>query len=70
MIFGAVIDESLGEDVRVTVIATGFGGGRPRRRRTEPAAVTTGSAEPAVPSFDPRPREDETEIDVPSFLRD
>ena len=36
VIFGAVIDESLGEDVRVTVIATGFGG-RPRRRRIEHA---------------------------------
>jgi cell division protein FtsZ len=35
VIFGAVIDESLGEDVRVTVIATGVGGGRPRRRRRQ-----------------------------------
>ena len=34
VIFGAVIDESLGDEVRVTVIATGFGG-RPRRRRVE-----------------------------------
>src|SRR6185295_9598570 len=34
VIFGAVIDDSLGDDVRVTVIATGFGG-RPRRRRVE-----------------------------------
>ena len=43
VIFGAVIDESLGEDVRVTVIATGFGG-RPRRRRVEPpTAVGAGS---------------------------
>src|SRR6187455_870975 len=39
VIFGAVIDESLGEDVRVTVIATGFGGGRPRRRRPEAVAA-------------------------------
>jgi len=72
VIFGAVIDESLGEDVRVTVIATGFGGGRPRRKRVEPAATTTGqSPEPSpAPSFDPRPRSDDTEIDVPSFLRD
>ena len=69
-IFGAVIDESLGEDVRVTVIATGFGGGRPRRRRPEAAAVPTTSSESAVPSFDPRPRSEEAEIDVPSFLRD
>ena len=69
VIFGAVIDESLGEDVRVTVIATGFGGGRPRRKRAEPA-VTTGSSETVAPSFDPRPRGEDTEIDVPSFLRD
>ena len=34
VIFGAVIDESMGDDVRVTAIATGFGG-RPRRRRVE-----------------------------------
>ena len=71
VIFGAVIDESLGEDVRVTVIATGFGAGRPRRKRTEPPATTsTPSSESPVPSFDPRPRGDETDIDVPSFLRD
>jgi cell division protein FtsZ len=72
VIFGAVIDESLGEDVRVTVIATGFGGGRPRRKRVEPvtATSTASSSESPVPSFDPRPRGDETEIDVPSFLRD
>ncbi len=71
VIFGAVIDESLGEDVRVTVIATGFGG-RPRRRRTEAptAAAVSSSSEAAAPRFDPRPRDDEAEIDVPSFLRD
>jgi cell division protein FtsZ len=72
VIFGAVIDESLGQDVRVTVIATGFGGGRPRRRRPEVASATAApsSSESAVSSFDPRPRAEEGEIDVPSFLRD
>ncbi len=41
VIFGAVIDESMGDEVRVTVIATGFGG-RPRRRRVEaPGAAGT-----------------------------
>src|SRR6188508_82319 len=34
VIFGAVVDEGMGEEVRVTAIATGFGG-RPRRRRVE-----------------------------------
>jgi cell division protein FtsZ len=71
VIFGAVIDESLGDDVRVTVIATGFGGGRPRRRRPEAVAATPStSPEAPAPSFDPRARTDEAEIDVPSFLRD
>ena len=32
VIFGAVIDDAVGDAVRVTVIATGFGGGRRRRR--------------------------------------
>jgi cell division protein FtsZ len=71
VIFGAVIDESLGDDVRVTVIATGFGGGRPRRRRPESVQTTpSSSSESAAPSFDPRPRTEDSEIDVPSFLRD
>ena len=34
VIFGAVIDDSIGDEVRVTVIATGFGGLRRRRRET------------------------------------
>ena len=33
VIFGAVIDDSIGDEVRVTVIATGFGGQARRRRR-------------------------------------
>jgi cell division protein FtsZ len=32
IIFGAVIDDALGDEVRVTVIAAGFDGGTPRRR--------------------------------------
>src|SRR2546421_7603257 len=38
VIFGAVINDSLGDEVRVTVIATGFGGGGRRRRRREVTA--------------------------------
>ncbi len=43
IIFGAVIDDALGDEVRVTVIAAGFDGGMPKRRdsgtvlRREPA---------------------------------
>ncbi len=35
VIFGAVIDEKTRDEVRVTVIATGFGSTRPRRRRKD-----------------------------------
>jgi cell division protein FtsZ len=62
IIFGAVIDESLGDEVRVTVIATGFGTRRPRRRRE-------GSSEARVPVAVSREREPD-EIEIPSFLRD
>jgi cell division protein FtsZ len=37
IIFGATIDDALGDEVRVTVIAAGFEGGRPKRRDDGPA---------------------------------
>ena len=46
IIFGAVIDDGLGDEVRVTVIAAGFDGGQPTKRR-EPIARTAPEAEPA-----------------------
>ena len=48
IIFGAMVDESLGDEVRVTVIATGFDhrpGARPAGRHAPPARTATrGSA--------------------------
>jgi cell division protein FtsZ len=68
VIFGAVIDESLKDEVRVTVIATGFGPGAHRRRRraaTEEEAPARrrqeGDEQFDVPS---------DVLEVPSFLRD
>ena len=66
VIFGAVIDDSIGDEVQV-VIATGFGGqGRRRRRPREteldaPLPAATSASE----SFD-----SSQELDVPAFLRD
>jgi len=40
IIFGAVIDDTLGDEVRVTVIAAGFDGGLPPARRTGTKPVT------------------------------
>src|SRR6187399_569548 len=66
VIFGAVIDEAMGEDVRVTAIATGFGSRTRRRRADTPVGV---AAEPERPSFD-APSVRDVELDIPSFLRE
>jgi len=67
VIFGAVIDDSLGGDVQVTVIATGFGGQSRRRRRRESQAVERpAAAAAAAEGFDVS----QEVLDVPSFLRD
>jgi cell division protein FtsZ len=63
VIFGAVIDDSLGDEVRVTVIATGFGT-RMRRRRVE-ASVP----QPVGAGEQPVERSD-AELEIPSFLRE
>ena len=86
VIFGAVIDESAGDHLRVTVIATGFDGPaapeRPAADRTsgswrrEPLFPSFEAPEPSVPSFGRNERtelelgDDDDALDVPSFLRD
>ena len=54
IIFGAVIDESLGEEIRVTVIATGFDQRRPKRMGLDDLEIR-----PFVSD----------ELDIPPFLR-
>ncbi|GAA5168026.1 cell division protein FtsZ [Pseudonocardia eucalypti] len=41
IIFGTVIDDSLGDEVRVTVIAAGFDSGTPTHKKLDPAAFRT-----------------------------
>ena len=67
VIFGAVIDEAVGEEIRVTVIATGFGTRQPRRRRQEAVVAPTGA--PPIPTREPEAPSD-TELEIPSFLRE
>lgn len=79
LIFGAVIDPSMNEEVRITVIATGFERtGVPRRIVEQPAqeprerAVSNNAPQPAVsaPVSDFQPRAFNTEdLDIPTFLR-
>jgi cell division protein FtsZ len=82
IIFGAVIDDALGDEVRVTVIAAGFDGGTPAYKpsdpvrmasqpaadATPPAASRTEPAAGAVPAPPPR-RVLFDDVDVPDFLR-
>jgi cell division protein FtsZ len=82
LIFGAVIDPAMGDDLRVTVIATGFErtGGMKRpssrmRRLAQSAAVLqepaqTGAPETAIPADDFVPQTiDVNDLDIPAFLR-
>ena len=67
IIFGSVIDESLTDEVRVTVIATGFDGGGGPRRTT---SARPGSRRDVV--MDDRSRREleigDDDIDIPEFL--
>ncbi|MEE1928763.1 cell division protein FtsZ [Streptomyces sp. TRM 70351] len=54
IIFGAVIDDALGDEVRVTVIAAGFDGGQPPPKNREKALGSYGGKEEAA-SPAPRP---------------
>ncbi len=81
LIFGAVIDPSMGDELRITVIATGFERtGIPRRlleksantrvneseKILEPSEVTAGTGKPS--DFQPRTFNTE-DLDIPTFLR-
>jgi len=72
IIFGAVIDDSLGEDVRVTVIATGFDHGHARPATARES--TRRARRDRDVTFDEGQRSSleirDDEIDIPSFLRD
>ena len=53
IIFGTVIDDALGDEVRVTVIAAGFDGGQPQKRQARPVEQRQG--QPSRPVSQPAP---------------
>ncbi len=56
IIFGTVIDDALGDEVKVTVIAAGFEGGQPPRRQpgiSRAPALPNGGARPSTPAAGP-----------------
>jgi cell division protein FtsZ len=79
IIFGAMLDEKLGDQVWVTVVATGYGERRPRRSveserpaRAEVAARAHSPedwvGEPRVSRVRERPMKPGTTLDVPEFI--
>jgi cell division protein FtsZ len=77
IIFGAMVDEKLTDNVWVTVIATGYGDGRPRMRQPERADVGEARREDRgalrEPAGEPRvsrvrQRSGSLELDVPEFI--
>jgi len=73
IIFGAVIDESMAEDVRVTVIGTGFDHRPGRSGRRESSRSARPGAPDRGPQLGDRQRStleiSDDDIDVPPFLR-
>jgi cell division protein FtsZ len=70
IIFGSVIDESLGDEVRVTVIATGFDHGRARPRQAREDTRDSARRRDRSPRLERESLEiRDDDIDIPPFLR-
>jgi cell division protein FtsZ len=82
IIFGTVIDDALGDEVRITVIAAGFDSGAPAYRRMDPPRASQVDAPqqhtlpPVAPPPPPRQAQPEPpkrvifdDVDVPDFLK-
>jgi cell division protein FtsZ len=75
LIFGAVLDPNMGDEVRITVIATGFEGAGMARRTAARRVQARSESAPApvresvaVEEFQPRAF-DINDLDIPAFLR-
>ncbi len=74
IIFGTVIDDSLGDEVRVTVIATGFDrieAVPDARKRSEPTSIKSApsASKDVFATGDELDLGDDDDFDVPSFLK-
>ena len=63
IIFGALVDDELGEEIKVTVIAAGFDKGRPARRPSTQGTTTRPSERVQPPSTS------DDDLDIPSFVQ-
>ncbi|MDE9366480.1 cell division protein FtsZ [Luteipulveratus sp. YIM 133132] len=74
IIFGAVIDDALGDEVRVTVIAAGFDGGSPQKRSDDRAlgqiqgsTARQGTAAPAPAQYQ-QPQQVQPQVPAPAQM--
>lgn len=65
IIFGIGSDDSLGDDIKITVIATGFDGGKAPRKAVKAEKETKSSTK----SEETSKRSDDFELDLPDFLK-
>jgi len=70
IIFGAMLDENLEDEVWITVVATGYDRGKTQRRAERPDAWSEPAGEPRVSrNFEPqRQRRSSVDVDVPEFI--
>jgi cell division protein FtsZ len=68
VVMGTVLDERMGQDVRVTVIATGFGPNVPNPARAVEQQEQARPARPGILSTPP-PASSSQDLDIPPFLR-
>ena len=73
IIFGAMVDEKLNDNVWVTVIATGYGDGRPRVRQHARGEAGEDARQLREPAGEPRvsrvrQRSSTLDLDVPEFI--
>ncbi|MBD1838610.1 cell division protein FtsZ [Coleofasciculus sp. FACHB-64] len=77
IIFGAVIDDRMQGEVRITVIATGFSGetqstpaAREARTSRQPQRpIAPSPVPPSTPTFEPKPQQQGGGLDIPEFLQ-
>jgi len=69
IIFGAVIDESMRDDLQITVIATGFDQRGPTTRVAQQRPQQSDVQPRQAPQRARQPERAQDQLDVPSFLR-
>ncbi|EFK93721.1 MAG: cell division protein FtsZ [Finegoldia magna] len=65
IIFGAGIDESLGDDIKITVIATGFDSDNPMANKLK----SNKKSDPVSQKSEETSEKDHDDIEIPSFLK-